>query len=127
MVAVIRSESTAHTGWLPTPQFMREYDQLLPGLAERIVAMPEREQAFRHRATESIVQRDYKLRATGQVMGMTALVLLLAFCVFLAFWGAPTAAATVAGTVIIGTVGVFVTGQIVDNRSSSKELVEDDE
>ena len=127
LVAVLRRESLSHQGWLPTPQFMREYEALLPGLAERIVALPEREQAFRHRATENVIRRDYRLRAVGQWMGMAALLLLLAFCVFLVVSGAPEAAAWVAATVIVGTVGVFVTGQIVGGKASSKGVIEADE
>jgi hypothetical protein len=36
-----------HQGPLPTPQDLFEYDRLLPGSAERIIAMAEREQAHR--------------------------------------------------------------------------------
>lgn len=127
LFAVMRRESMSHSGWLPTPQFMREYDEVLPGLAERIVAMPEREQSYRQKATIDIVKRDYRLRSNGQWMGMAALILLLAFCTLLAVLGGINAAASVAGVVIVGTVSVFVTGQVMGNKSSSKEVVEDDD
>ena len=123
----IRQETMSHRGWLPTPAFMREYEEVLPGLAERIVAMPEREQGFRHGATQDIVRRDYSLRSTGQWMGMAALVLILAFCAFLAILGGIAAAASVAGVTIVGTVGVFVAGQVTGKSGpTSKELVESD-
>lgn len=122
--AVIRRERISHSGWLPTPEYMKEYDLALPGLAERIVALPEREQTFRHATTKDIVNRDYSLRTTGQWMGLTALCLVLAFCTFLTVWGSGAAAAWVAGTVIVGTVGVFVTGQLIGSSSSSKDLVD---
>jgi uncharacterized membrane protein len=122
--AVIRRERISHSGWLPTPEYMKEYDLALPGLAERIVALPEREQGFRHATTADIVKRDYRLRTTGQWMGMAALCLVLAFCTFLTVWGFGAAAAWVAGTVIVGTVGIFVTGQLIGSNSSSKDLVE---
>jgi uncharacterized membrane protein len=118
----------SHSGWLPPPGMMRDYEDVLPGLAERIVAMPEREQAFRHGTTGHIVDRDYKLRSTGQYLGIAALVLILAFCVFLTVAGHAEAAAWVAGVTIVGTVGVFVTGQVIGNSSSSsKDVVESDE
>lgn len=123
--AVIRRERMSHSGWLPTPEFMKQYDLALPGLAERIVALPEREQSFRHNTTKDIVSRDYKLRTTGQWMGLAALAMILAFCAFLTIWGFGKQAAWVAGTVIIGTVGVFVTGQLFNAGSStSKDIVE---
>lgn len=126
----IRQETTSHTshrGWLPTPAFMREYEQVLPGLAERIVQMPEREQAYRHGVTTELIKRDYNLRKTGQWLGIVALVLIIAFCVFLAVLGGLAAAASVAGVTIVGTVGVFVVGQVAGKSgSSSKDLVEGD-
>ena len=124
LFAVIRQETSSHSGWLPTPDFMRQYDQLLPGLAERIVRMPEREQSHRHMMTDTIIARDYRLRTTGQWMGMGALVLILAFCAFLAVLGNTAAAAWVAAVVIIGTVGIFVTGQISANSTTSKDEIE---
>lgn len=124
LFAVIRRERISHSGWLPTPEYMKEYDLALPGLAERIVALPEREQTFRHSATTDIVTRDYRLRTTGQWMGMAALCLVLAFCTFLTIWGFGAAAAWVAGTVIVGTVGIFVTGQLIGSNSSSKDLID---
>lgn len=127
LFGLIRQESMSHSGWLPTPGFMRQYDGVLPGLAERIVAMPEREQNFRHTTTKDIVKRDYSLRATGQWMGMAALVLILAFCAFLAILGGIAAAASVAGVTIVGTVGIFVAGQVTGKSGpTSKELVESD-
>lgn len=123
----IRQETMSHSGWLPTPSFMREYEQVLPGLAERIVAMPEREQGFRHSATQDLIQRDYGLRKTGQWLGILALVLILAFCAFLAAIGGIAAAASVAGVTIVSTVGIFVLGQVAGKSSAtSKDLVESD-
>ena len=125
LYAVIRQQRTSHSGWLPTPEYLREYEAILPGLAERIVALPEREQNFRHTSMNNVIKKDYGLRSAGQWMGMTSLVLILGFCIFLAILGYPIPAAWVAGTVIVGTVGVFVTGQLVNgNSSTSKDLVE---
>lgn len=123
----IRQETMSHSGWLPTPGFMRDYEQVLPGLAERIVAMPEREQAFRHGATQELIERDYGLRKTGQWLGILALILILAFCAFLAALGGITAAASVGGVTIVSTVGIFVLGQMTGKPSTtSKDLVESD-
>lgn len=55
-------QSESHSGWLPTPKYLQEYEAILPGLAERIVALPEREQAHRHRVIEKSLADDGKLR-----------------------------------------------------------------
>lgn len=41
------------SGPLPPPRMLDEYEAVLPGTAERLLAMVEREQAFRHRQHES--------------------------------------------------------------------------
>lgn len=89
--------------------------------------MPEREQAHCHHMTDRIITRDYQLRSVGQYLGIAALALILLFCCFLVRHGDTTAAAVVATGVIVGVVGVFVTGQVSDSSSSSKDLIEEGE
>jgi uncharacterized membrane protein len=43
-----QSVTKSHAGPLPTPEDFAAYDQTLPGCADRIVSMAEREQAHRH-------------------------------------------------------------------------------
>ncbi|MDG9783080.1 DUF2335 domain-containing protein [Metapseudomonas otitidis] len=114
--AAITLHQERHSGPLPSPRQMKEYENCLPGAAERIMAMAEREQHNRHQAQREfaefrnqtllhVKERDRR----GQLLG-TALavgVLLLSFA--LVFLGFPKTGATLAGGTMVALAGVFVT------------------
>lgn len=111
----------SHRGWLPPPKMLAQYNAVLPGLAERIVAMPEREQAHRHIFLDSEYERQFKLRQRGQTLAMAGMVIIMAFSVFLALSGhAEWAAKVVIGT-LVGIVGIFVTGRFLDFKAAAAE------
>ena len=111
----------SHSGWLPSPDYLRRYEETLPGLAERIVAMPEREQLHRHKVTEEAFSADSSLKMRGQFLAITSLILLLLFAVFLAFEHQYEWAAKVAIFGIVGVVGIFVTGKWADVKIAQNE------
>jgi uncharacterized membrane protein len=117
LLAVIE-KTVSHSGWLPMPADLAAYEAILPGLAERIVAMPEREQKHRHEVVEGALDRDYKLKHRGQTLAIIAMVLLLAFSGYLAALGEIAWAARVAIGTIVAVVGIFVTGKVVDAKAS---------
>lgn len=94
---------TIHTGPLPSPETLREYDQALPGLADRIVSMAEG-QANHRQHLETRDQRSVnRLQTVGQASGI-AMVLATLVLVFLEKPGAPM----VAIAAIAALAGVFV-------------------
>ena len=112
---------TSHHGWLPPPQQLADYENILPGLAERIVRMPEREQEHRHRFLDEEGQRQFVLKRWGQHYALLGMLLLLAFSVFLALIGEPGLAGTVAVSTIAAVVGIFVTGKVADVKAAKAE------
>ncbi len=50
-------------GPLPPPDLLKQYEQTLPGIAERIVRMAEEEQAHRHTLAQADLDRKAKLTA----------------------------------------------------------------
>lgn len=77
--------STVHqsfSGPMPPPALFREYDQILPGAAERIMAMAEKEQQHRHvvvgKVAEKIAEGENQYRRAGargahSIIGMLVL------------------------------------------------------
>ena len=120
IVQVVRSQ-LSHSGPLPSPGQLVEYDHALPGLAERIVRLTEGEQKHRHKVVELAVTREARLKDRGQIFGMCALILLLAFCVLLVFVGSPKIAGGVAIGLIAAVVGIFVTGRRADSHDLERE------
>lgn len=116
----------SHSGPLPPPAQLRDYETVLPGLAERIVRLTEREQEHRHEIVNLAVRRSARLRDRGQVLGILALVLTLAFCVLLIQADRPEVAGAVATALVIGVVSVFVIGRRADLKEAEATDAEDD-
>lgn len=93
-----------HSGPLPAPEDMAEYERILPGGAERIFRMTELEQDHRHRQEARIIGHEYCGRYIGQIGAMLALVMTLGVVVYCAVIGQPITAA------VLGAVGVIVLG-----------------
>jgi uncharacterized membrane protein len=111
----------SHRGWLPPPAMLVQYEQALPGLAERIVAMPEREQAHRHGYLDRETGRQFKIRRRGQDYALIAMVLVLAFAGALAWMGQPALAAQVVIATLVGVVGIFATGKWLDRKADKDD------
>ena len=102
------SEISHHSGPLPRPSDMTQYEAIKPGFAERIMRLAEKEQDHRHAFTDGLVKRDYSLKTVGQYFAMASVLVFLGFAAYLGFLGDTRSAAFVA-TVAVGVVGIFIT------------------
>ena len=74
-----------HQGPLPAPDDFAGYEHVLPGSADRIVGLTEREQAHRHKMEGRMVLGEYGIRFAGQfaaVFALLVLACLIAFCAY---------------------------------------------
>ena len=99
--AVIQS---AYSGPLPPPPMYSEYEAVLPGSADRILAMAEKEQAIRHE-WEGRAQR---LSARGQWLGFIIALACVGGAVLLGLTGHEWIAAVFAGFASINLVSRFL-------------------
>jgi uncharacterized membrane protein len=101
---VIAVSRKFHKGPLPAPEDFEHYDTVLPGAAERIIAMAEKEQAHRHDAERKVIFHEFGTRYVGQVGALVALVLLVAAVIFCAYIGQPVTASVIVavGGIVIG-------------------------
>ncbi|MFJ1796945.1 DUF2335 domain-containing protein [Kitasatospora griseola] len=97
------------------------YEQVHAGLAERIVAMAEKEQNHRHALESTDLRQSYRLAHSGQFAGVFALLVMAALAAYLGFLGEAGWATVVATLDIAAVVGVFVTGQLSSRSESSKD------
>lgn len=129
--AMVRMEER-HSGPLPSPKHLKQYEECHPGLAERIVSMAEREQAHRHKTIDSMETfRSATLKhlsrrdARGQYLGAALATSVLGFCFYLASHGSPQVGGWVAVATMVGLAGVFVTKKITrgsDTKDDDEQL-----
>jgi uncharacterized membrane protein len=103
--------SVARSGPLPAASELAGYDAVLPGLAERIVAMAEREQQHRHIVDAKSLDHDFRLKTTGQYMGAGALVLMLGVIAYMVGHGFAGEASALGTAMVAAVVAIFVIGR----------------
>lgn len=124
-------QATTHSGPIPSPQTLAEYNKLSPGLAERIVSMAELEQKQRHAiemknaefddsqlaAIREANAGDLSLKKRGQWFAIAAVTATLGFACYLANCQAYKTAGFVATAVVVSLAVVFVTGRAPEKRN----------
>ncbi|WP_293813278.1 DUF2335 domain-containing protein [uncultured Bosea sp.] len=100
-----------HSGPLPHPQTLGEYDQIMPGLAERIVAMAEGD--LRHR--QDMQRRGFAAEATERRIGQIGAMLITLTALLVSGWiataGYPLTGGILGGATLIGVVSIFIGGR----------------
>ncbi len=109
-----QSTETQFAGPLPSPESFERYDQVLPGAAERILALAEKEQQIRADLQAGLLANDRR-RITGAV----SLGILLIGVAGLATWMGNEVIALSFG--LTGTIASFVRG-IIDWRERRRNI-----
>ncbi|MBO0935463.1 DUF2335 domain-containing protein [Fibrella sp. HMF5335] len=107
-------------GPLPHPDILARYEEIQPGLANRIVLMSETEGMHRRETDKTIVRRQFGQARLGTILGFTTTVIVSALSAYCVYMGNSTAAATIACGVLASLAFVFVRGQRAKNDKESE-------
>jgi len=99
------------SGPLPHPELLENYNDIIPGAAERILSLAEAEAAHQHDIELLALQCASNEARLGQWFG-----LIIGICAFITviisvILGAEKTAMVVGGTTVVGLVTVFVAGR----------------
>ncbi|MGY3931227.1 DUF2335 domain-containing protein [Aeromonas encheleia] len=118
--AIKRVVMEMHQGPLPPARAMAEYEQVLPGSAERIMRMAELEQSQRHSMQKEQLAQHKELSKgflnndrLGKWMGFAIVLAVLGFAAWMADKGHPTIAGILVGVDLVGLAAVFVIGRLL--------------
>ncbi|MGK7344338.1 MAG: DUF2335 domain-containing protein [Candidatus Nitrospinota bacterium M3_3B_026] len=95
------------SGPLPHPEVLQNYENVLPGLAERIVAMAEAEQKSRHTEETEALRGQLKYASRGQWFGFGISMAGLVVSGVVIFAGYPWGA-VISLTALTNLAGIFV-------------------
>jgi uncharacterized membrane protein len=101
------AQQVSYSGPLPTASEFAAYDKALPGAAERLLSMAEKQAEHRRKMDEKIVDKSLRLNSTGQVVSFIVSVLALGavcLCVVLSQPGASIAPALIAIPSILSVI-----------------------
>lgn len=102
-ILVAFRQEVAYSGPIPPPNHFAQYENVLPGAADRILSMAEREQEDRHRSNKM----DRKLSFIGLWLGAILTLIIIGVAVYAIFCGAVKEGVIVLGT-IIAISGIYV-------------------
>ena len=118
-----------YSGPYPEPEQLAKYEQIQPGFAERLIVMAEIEQKERHdlqakiySINERMFNEEIKLQKRGQNYALVSIILITIRCCYGFFLGHASESMKIAIGVILGVVGLFVTGKwFRSSQSKSQE------
>jgi len=98
------------SGPIPSPSVLQKYDELVPGLADRIVKMAENQSAHRIAIESKAINSDSFRATMGLVFGLIVALAAFAQGVWLISLGHVITGALVTGGTVGSLVGTFVYG-----------------
>ena len=110
--------SQSWLGPIPPPADLRQYEEVAPGSAERILTMAEKQLEHRHRLESTIVGGNSKRSYLGLAAGFVLSAMIIGGGIYLISNGHDWAGASLIGINVVGLAGVFVYG----SRSRQAEL-----
>ena len=103
----IAHEIAEFSGPLPPPSYLREYDIIIPGAADRIISMAEAEQKHRHHWERSALNHT----TIGLCFGFLIALCLVGGGIYSIYTGFPAVAAGFLTTGAIGMVPALIRGK----------------
>ncbi len=104
------SLSVQYSAPLPPPKALQDYNNILPGAAERIVAMAERQSAHRQELEKKAVSAQTRDSLLGLIFGLVIGLAAIAGGVICILNGHEIGGTILGGTGLASLVGVFVYG-----------------
>jgi len=100
--------TTAFQGPLPSPEILQGFENVLPGAAERIITMAEKEQANRHNIEQKLSIASILSIASGIACAFLS-VIIIGFLIHQAIEkGDTVVAVTLSSTSLVSVVSMFI-------------------
>ena len=103
--------SRTHSGPLPTPEMLAQYNEIIPNGAERIMNQWENQQSHRHFLEKTVIPAQVRQSGRGQYFGFALGIAGLACATVLGLYGFTTVASIIGGGTVVSLVTVFVVGK----------------
>ncbi|MBC7818737.1 MAG: DUF2335 domain-containing protein [Planctomycetaceae bacterium] len=102
--------ASSFSGPLPPPQILQEYNRIVPGSANRIIAMAEKQADHRRRLETQVISSDVTNSRVGLICGLLIGLGGLVAATIIAIYGNPQAGVGMGFVTLGSLVGVFVYG-----------------
>ncbi|WP_425153566.1 DUF2335 domain-containing protein [Candidatus Palauibacter sp.] len=111
---IARARSVTITGPLPPPQLLQQYEEFVPGSADRIIRMAEKAADHEIQTGTKVVEGVFAERRRGQIAGAVVVLAVLACSGWALYLGSEGFAMTLGGWTLVGVAAIFVLGRLPD-------------
>ena len=127
-VLVRQTSVQAFSGPLPPPEILKQFNDIVPGAAERIIKMAEDQSLHRRDLESRVIESDISRSKWGQVLGFCIAICGLGASVIVAIYGSAIAGGVIGVGTLASLVGVFMYGsKSRDTERDKKEITSGDE
>ena len=126
-IASVTQRTATWSGPLPPPPVLKQYDDLVPGAAERMVRITESQAEHRIRMESAVILGDARRSAAGLIFAFILSLLIISLGAYAVIWGNPWVGVAVIGINIAGLAGVFVYGTNSRRRERERKASEPQE
>lgn len=116
-VIMLLKQEERFEGPIPHPEFFEKYENTLPGSAERILSMAERQQSHRIEMEKKVISEGLVKERRGQIFGFVLFILCLITSVVFIYFGLPKFGGILATISAIAVVGLFLGGKMVVRKN----------
>jgi uncharacterized membrane protein len=102
------SVQQSYSGPIPDPHSLAQYEQVQPGLAERIIRMAEQEVEHRHRQEDMLIKNTIKMATVGIIFSFVSVILFCGLILCAIIRGMDMATLGIAIGAIASVAGVFI-------------------
>ncbi len=111
------------SGPIPPPSVMRQYEEILPGSAERILKMAENQSSHRISMESKIIPRQQRESTLGQIFGFILSLLLIGYGIYAMKEGHAWIGGIIVTVTLVSLAALFVVGRHkikkdLDNKNS---------
>ena len=114
----------SNSGPLPPAQELARYDAVVPGAADRIIKMAEKQMEHRHAMEQKIVEGSIASVAQGRTAALIVSAMFIAGSCYLGYLGHPTYAISGMGGSLAALAGIYIWGNKTrqQEREHKKEI-----
>ena len=98
------------SGPIPPPEVLQKYDEVLPGLAERIMKQAEAQTAHRIEMEKAVINSDIRKSYLGITLGFILGLVGIAGGIYLTSLGMISSGLFISGGALVSLVGAFIYG-----------------
>lgn len=116
IISVVKESMIAFSGPIPPPEQFEQYERILPGSADRILKMAEKQQDHRMAIEKEAITKSLNHNRRGQTFGFIAMLLMLGLSVFFVLNGMKVWAGIIGSVTIATLVTLFISGNVQNNK-----------